>query len=397
MSAENTHTPQEVAAQLQHKRDLAAAHKRDRLARIRERSERSMEEREIRREAARDRAAADLERAKLAADIAQSAEARALRVQRTRTLTLWALMPVLAAFAAWSTAGVHAGATAMIGAGEHTALWWALWLLEPALIGTVAWIILCRARLESSGGRLGEEADRIMWGCLGVSILLNAIGHWPSEWPAGAGALLTHSLGPVGAAMTAHLISIIEKAVTTATPSQGEGVKSLSELTETTHESTSVSAFEQTTHKPLPPALQWVSVPPDAWHLPVVARAQTSPKSTTEKPRRSTPGQREHASSKVTERTQRSSGTPRADKGTTVPRSAKSTAETSSRALSDEDLLALLDTAIADAALSAEPSVSAVQKCLSVGFDRAKRVMALRATQEQTTPALAVVGDEGAA
>lgn len=374
-------TPEQVSADLTRKRELATARKRDRLARIRDRSERRIEAREIRQVAARDQAAASLERAKLAADIAQSAEARALRVQRTRSLTLLALMPVLAAFAAWSTAGVHAGATAMLEVGDDSAMWWALWLLEPALIGTVAWIILCRARLESSGGKLGDDASRIMWSCLGVSILLNAIGHWPHEWPQGAGALLTHSLGPVGAAMTAHLISIIEKAVTTAAPSEGEGVKSLAELTETTPKSPPGNPRE----KCAPPALAWVSVPSNARHLPIVDRAQATSKGASEKARRSTGERRKHENSEEgIPSASQGVRTPRVDKGATLPKSLKSASEKSSRALSDAELAELLNTAIADARLTAEPSVSAVQKCLSIGFERAKRVLALREESAET-------------
>lgn len=213
--------PEQLAERLARARRLESARANDRLARRRER----------------------MEHAKFAADIVQSAEARSLRVQATRTLTLWVLLPVFTAFALWSTAGVHAGAAVMTGAALGTVMWWALWGLEPALLGTVAWIILVRARLASAGGALAPEAIRVMWACLSISVVLNAIGHWPDTLSAqGVGSLLVHSLGPIGAAMTAHLIGIIEVSISSARPS--DGAKTLAELSAETDTAQQRQRFE---------------------------------------------------------------------------------------------------------------------------------------------------------
>lgn len=159
------------------------------------------------------------ERARTRHEVAQSAEARAMRVERTRGLALLTLLPVLAAFGGWSTAGVQAGMVNLLDLQAGTATAAAAWLVEPALLGTVAGIILIRARLRSAGGDLDERATRIEVAALSVSILLNMAGHWPDSlsWSA-VGNLVGHSLGPVGAAGTALLISIVQDGVTNATP-----------------------------------------------------------------------------------------------------------------------------------------------------------------------------------
>lgn len=398
-TTEQDSTPEQIRRDLAAKRARVAARKDDRLERFRDKARRAMDARAIRQDLTRDRTAADLERAKLAADIAQSAEARALRVQRTRTLTLAALMPVLVAFALWSTAGVHAGAAAMTGAQRWSAMWWMLWLLEPALIGIVGWVILCRARLESSGGSLPPEADRIMWGCLAVSILLNTIGHWPSEFSGTAvGGLVTHSLGPVGAAMTAHLIGVIERGIAAARPTQGPGVKTLAELTTDRDESARQSASKRTPEHTEEAAAADRSrlpenalvLPPGAVRLPVVrcsahpvgkkapAAIEAAPEQPAGTPRRSTPDQDEQRVSKAPAK-------PRADKGRKLPKSATPTAaEVPTRALSDADLLARLDQIIAAGELPESASVRRVQTALGCGFDRAKRVLAMREERTET-------------
>jgi hypothetical protein len=392
--------PKRVADELARARDLAAAHTADKLERLRGQTERTIEERAIKQAAARDKAAAALERAKLASDIADSAEARALRVYRTRTLTLAFLMPVFAAFAAWSTAGVHAGAAAMTGAEHGTAMWWALWFLEPALLGTVAWIILCRARLTSAGGTLGPDANHIMWGCLAVSVLLNAIGHWPGVLTAQAvGSLAAHSMGPLGAAMTAHLIGVIETAITTAKPSQG--AKTLSELTTTVEQKKERTSFESTSGSvrrdpARSPERAW-EIPPGAVRLSLVDRPRTTAETPAEKPRRSVSEQGEGpVSEEGAVKAPRAARKERADKGTKLPSALRGSSEKSPRAMSDEELADQLDTAVRDSRLSVEPSVNAVQKCLGIGFERAKRVLALQQSRTETTvtPELTVVGSE---
>jgi hypothetical protein len=312
-------------------------------------------------------------------------------------------MPVLVAFAGWSTAGVHAGAAAMTGAEPFTAMWWMLWLLEPALIGIVGWVILCRSRLESSGGSLPEEADRIMWGCLAVSILLNTVGHWPTEWTGTAvGGLFAHSLGPTGAAMTAHLIGVIETGITNARPTEGPGVKTLAELTEdSTHESAHESASENAAEPaPLVTVVdrsrlpeRALEVPAGAVRLPVVRcslpapgkSARTTAESASETGRRSTPEQGEQQGSKAPAK-------PRSDKGRKLPKSAVPTAiKPTTRALSDEDLAERLDRIITAGELPEGASVRRVQTALGCSFDRAKRVLSKR--EESTEAVLSVVRD----
>lgn len=152
-------------------------------------------------------------------EVLQTGEARALRLARTRTAALAALLPVLLAFGAWSAAGVQAGMVALLSLQPGSAAAAAAWLVEPALIGVVATVILIRARLRSVGGDLDERATRIEWAALSLSILLNAVGHWPASLDATAfAALVGHALGPVGAAGTAYLISVIQDGISSADP-----------------------------------------------------------------------------------------------------------------------------------------------------------------------------------
>lgn len=401
-SGQNAHATdaEKIRHDLERRRRRRAARAEDRLRRYRDKARREMDARVIRQDLTQDRTAAALTRAKAAADIAQSAEARALRVQRTRTLTLLVLLPVLAAFGAWSTAGVHAGAAAMTGAEQWGVMWWALWLLEPALIGVVAWVILCRARLESSGGTLPEDADRTMWGCLAVSILLNTVGHWPSELSGAAvGSLLAHSLGPIGAAMTAHLIGVIERGIANARPTEGKGVKTLSELTrehtENTPESVAGESAESVTETPLRDRFQLpenaLQIPAGATRLTVVRCSAPSPGKHTPAPsrtvgeaasntaRRSTADQDQHQGSKTPAKA-------RADKGRKVPKSATPTAaKPSTRELSDADLLANLDALIASGDVPEGVSVRRAMSALGCGYDRAKRVLATREERSEIT------------
>lgn len=154
------------------------------------------------------------------ARIRRSGEAVALRLEATRRLVLAVLLPALVCFGAWSTAGVQAGAVAMTHAAAGSPMWWALWALEPALIAIVAVVVLVRVRLL--GAVQGDDAhtirdvltaaERLMWGALAVSLVLNTVGHWPDTL-SGAGALLFHALGPIGAAATVHLIGVLLEGV----------------------------------------------------------------------------------------------------------------------------------------------------------------------------------------
>src|SRR5690554_5993605 len=152
-------------------------------------------------------------------EVLQTGEARALRLARTRTAALAALLPVLLAFGAWSAAGVQAGMVTLLGLQPGSVAAAAAWLVEPALIGVVAGVILIRARLRSVGGDLDERASRIEWGALSLSILLNCVGHWPNSLDATAfAALAGHALGPIGAAGTAYLISVVQDGISSADP-----------------------------------------------------------------------------------------------------------------------------------------------------------------------------------
>src|SRR5690606_696454 len=152
-------------------------------------------------------------------EVLQTGEARALRLERTRTVALAVLLPVLFAFGAWSATGVQAGMVALLGLQPGSAAAAAAWLVEPALIGVVATVILVRARLRSAGGDLDERATRIEWAALSLSIALNCVGHWPASLDATAfAALVGHALGPLGAAGTAYLIRVIQDGISSANP-----------------------------------------------------------------------------------------------------------------------------------------------------------------------------------
>lgn len=152
-------------------------------------------------------------------EVLQTGEARALRLARTRTVALAALLPVLLAFGAWSAAGVQAGMVALLGLEQGSVAAAAAWLVEPALIGVVATVILIRARLRSVGGDLDERATRVEWAALTLSIALNCVGHWPDSLGVTAlAALVGHALGPLGAAGTAYLISVVQDGISSADP-----------------------------------------------------------------------------------------------------------------------------------------------------------------------------------
>ncbi|MFD0595009.1 hypothetical protein ACFQZ4_23715 [Catellatospora coxensis] len=141
-------------------------------------------------------------RARLRAQIQGSAEMRALRVARVRSVTLAAGVPVLAAFAAWSTTGVQAGVARLLGIDAGSPGWWAAWAMEPALIAIVGLIIIGRAVLRSAGGDTDWRADAIEWTALSTSLALNIVGGWNTDLAFGEqiGPLLAHSVGPIGAA-----------------------------------------------------------------------------------------------------------------------------------------------------------------------------------------------------
>ncbi len=247
MSRTTEPTPKPLSAEeLARQREVAAVHRADELARLTAAAEhdraladvaqaarlaeldRAEQQATAEADAALTRmyrqARAAGERTRIAATMARSGEARALRLERLRAANLWVLVPVLLGFATWSTTGVQQGAAWLMHAPEHSATWWALWALEPVLVGAVVWVIVVRARLASSGGRLDEQARNIAVGCLSTSILLNlaaaaSTAHWHrSQIPVIIGAMLAHAIGPVGAAATAHLIGVIDDSIAAADP-----------------------------------------------------------------------------------------------------------------------------------------------------------------------------------
>jgi hypothetical protein len=365
----------------------------DDLAQLRERLERREERArvhsDVRVKRIRRRAELAGEEARTRAEVAQSGEARALRVAGTRSMAVGVLLPVMVAFGAWSAAGVQAGMVAMLGLDPASPAAAAAWLVEPALLGIVAGTILIRARLQSAGGDLDERATYIETAALVTSIVLNMAGHWPTSWDGAAlAAMAGHALGPLGAAASAYLIGVVQDSVAKANPwvlEDGSRAPSLRDRTPA--ETASRKSPEEASETP-PPALVWLRVPDGAVRLPIVVHpaAAPTPQRPVGEPPRTADDQREHATSEVAVR-------PRPNKGHKVPAAArKSAPPKSARALSDAELVEQLATAIADAGLSREPSVAAVQKALGIGFDRAKRVMALH-SRNHPGAGLAVVAD----
>lgn len=162
-------------------------------------------------------------RIRMTYDLYDSGEIRALRIRKIRKSSLLTLLPVLLAFAAWSTIGVHAGVVKLLGAEPGSAYDTGAWFVEPAIIVIVAGIIVVRAALRSAGGELDWRATMIEWGMLSSSVALNLAGAWPEGgFLEGAAATVAHSLGPVGAMVTAVLISIVDDAVANAKPFEGK-------------------------------------------------------------------------------------------------------------------------------------------------------------------------------
>src|SRR5690554_3319864 len=207
-------------------------------------------------------------------EVLQTGEARALRLARTRTAALAALLPVLLAFGAWSAAGVQAGMVALLGLEQGSVAAAAAWLVEPALIGVVATVILIRARLRSVGGDLDERATRVEWAALSLSIALNCVGHWPDSLSATAfAALVGHALGPVGAAGTAYLISVVQDGISSADPwrlGDGSSAPSLMDVEEAEAEQEQSLSGEADR-----PSFVWPVTPPRGVSLlPIVAASE---------------------------------------------------------------------------------------------------------------------------
>lgn len=334
------------------------------------------------------------ERTRITSAMARSGESRALRLEQLRALNLKVLVPVLLGFAAWSTTGVHHGAARLMGIdlGAYSEpMWWALWLLEPVLIGAVVWIIIARARLAASGGQLDPRAASLAIACLGTSILLNFSAAVPTSTPgtvtAGFGvlaAMLAHAIGPAGAAATAHLIGIVDESIANADPwtdhrgfpvplladmdlsldsAPGSTLRSAPQsVPESAPESTASAAVESAVERP---AVVWPLPVADRVRLPIIARPTAS-----ETAQRTTGDQGGRQVSKAPAKA-------RPNKGTRIPAAARKAPEASPRSATDEELRARLDALIASGELTADAPVRGVQTALGVGFERAKRVIAL--------------------
>lgn len=205
------------------------AHHRNRLAQIAEkataaRRARRARKRDLREQASLNRlyqvAVRSGTRARIRADINRSAEMRALRVNKVRSITLIAGIPVLSAFAAWSTAGAQAGAVRLLGLHDGTFFWRAAWGVEPALITIVGAIIIGKAVLRASGGDVDWRASAIEWAALGTSLGLNIFGGWEGGWW-GVKTVLPHAIGPTFCALTALLIGLFVGYAADAKPWDG--------------------------------------------------------------------------------------------------------------------------------------------------------------------------------
>ncbi|HLU96340.1 MAG TPA: hypothetical protein VKZ89_05815 [Thermobifida alba] len=222
--------------------------------------------------------------ARTRAEVAEAGEARALRAASTSTVALAVLLPVLGMFAAWSAAGVQAGMVRLLDLDPDSAAAWAAWLVEPALIGVVAGIIILRARLRSLDADLPEGAGRIEAAALLTSIGLNLAGHWPEELSGGAvAAMAGHALGPLGAAGTAMLISLVQRGVADVDPwhrrvgGRWVPVPSLAEVEARNRAAEQAAGGGQEEsegqEEAAPPRPSgWVEVPAGARVLPLVAR-----------------------------------------------------------------------------------------------------------------------------
>src|SRR5690606_20680711 len=108
------------------------------------------------------------------------------------------------------------------------------------------------------------------WGALTLSIALNCAGHWPDDVDATAfAALVGHALGPLGAAATAYLISVIQDGISNANPwllDDGSPAPSLADVEEVAAEP------EQSTSEVDRTSFTWPVEPPrGARLLPIVA------------------------------------------------------------------------------------------------------------------------------
>ncbi len=410
-AADEPVSPEELARELQRRRELAAARRADELERARAEAghgraradvdtesrlaelARAEREADVRAEAELARMYREFraagERTRIRSLMARSGEARALRLEWLRTRNLRVLVPVLIGFGIWSTTGVQQGAARLMGVRPDSPVWWTLWGLEALLIGAVCWIIVCRARLAASGGRLSRQAEKVGFGCLATSIVLNLVAAVPagdashvSGW-AVASSMFAHALGPVGAAVTAHLIGVIDQSIAEADPwhdRDGRAVPQLAEMKLRPAEGASVGCVgapesasgsagdADDAHASGGSVAGWPVDSGQRFSLPVVARPGPG----------GAPGPAGEAGSRTGgDRPQeRKSAAPRKqrpNKGVPVPESAKP----ASRPLTDEQQCERLVAAIDRGEVPEDASIRQVQSALGVGFARAKRIREL--------------------
>ncbi|MFI0412440.1 hypothetical protein [Actinomadura sp. 3N508] len=421
--------PEELAAELARQRELADARRADELERVRAEAghgrsradvatevrlaelERAEREADVRAEAELARMYREFRasgaRTRIKADMARSGEARALRLEWLRRLNLRVLVPLLLGFGIWSTTGVQQGAAKIMSVDKGDPVWWVLWGLEALLIGVVCWIIVVRARLAASGGRLASHAERLAAGCLTTSIFLNLVaavptgeGPHPSGW-AIPGAMFAHAIGPVGAALVAHLIGIIDTSISDADPwheGEGEDRRPVPRLAEMDLQPPTVvpaaRTSENTPENDLGNALgnaagngsrntadaaqalpvtMWPVLRESRPALQVIARpAPAKNGKGVSKGAARTGGDRDGRPEAGTPRR------PRPNKGVPVPQAAKPLPKTS-RDRTDEELQEQLAELLDRGEI--EPGVRAVKDALGIGYERAKRIMAALAEE----------------
>ena len=405
-------------------------------ARLRERLQRREERARVRAEAhalrnarrARQRVSRIRQRALLAGEAArtrhavdQSGEARALRLARTRTVALAALLPVLCAFGFWSAAGVQAGMVTLLSLEPDSAAAAAAWLVEPALIGVVAGVILIRARLRSVGGDLDERASRIEWGALSLSILLNCVGHWPNSLDATAfAALAGHALGPIGAAGTAYLISVVQDGIASADPWHLDGGSPAPSLADVEEVEAEPERPESSTGEVDQEPFVWpVALPDGVRLLPLGEVPVTSPVNLTERAEEAPTGSTGEPSVNLTDDTeepspvnltespvnaaQSGSETPSSDPRESKPRLRKRRTRSARRSTSPvnrktvEERARELDALIRSGELTEASSVNRVRLALSCSPENARRAIEWRREHLTGDPVEEVTGEPEAA
>ena len=405
-------------------------------ARLRERLQRREERARVRAEAhalrnarrARQRVSRIRQRALLAGAAArtrhavdQSGAARALRLARPRTVALAALLPVLCAFGFWSAAGVQAGMVTLLSLEPDSAAAAAAWLVEPALIGVVAGVILIRARLRSVGGDLDERASRIEWGALSLSILLNCVGHWPNSLDATAfAALAGHALGPIGAAGTAYLISVVQDGISSADPWHLDGGSPAPSLADVEEVEAEPERPESSTGEVDQEPFVWpVALPDGVRLLPLVAAAVTSPVNLTERAEEAPTGSTGEPSVNLTDDTEEPSpvnltespvnaaqsgsempsGEPRESKSKLRKRRTRSARRSTSpvNRKTVEERARELDALIRSGELTEASSVNRVRLALSCSPENARRAIEWRREHLTGDPVEEVTGEPEAA